>query len=84
MPTKIILNGQEIDASAVYIANTNYLAVRQLLELFGVPSEAIKWDGSKRIITVDDTLTTEYMAKSDCKLKINLLSQTGEEVYFNA
>ena len=67
VPTKIVLNGQEIDASAVYNANTNYLAVRQLLELFGVPSEAIKWDGSKRIITVDGTLTTEYMAKSDCK-----------------
>lgn len=61
--TKLVLNGETIDAKAVYNGGTNYLAVRQLLEYFGVPHDAIKWDGTTRTITVDGKLNYSYSAE---------------------
>lgn len=62
LATTIVLNGKAIDASAVFNGNTNYLAIRQLLELLGVPSEAIKWEERTRTITVEGKLDTQYTA----------------------
>ena len=61
--TQLVLNGETIDAKAVYNGGTNYLAVRQLLEYFGVPHDAIKWDGTTRTITVEGKVDVKYSAK---------------------
>lgn len=60
LDTKLIINGEALDAKAVFNGNTNYLSVRQLLEYFGVPHDAIKWDSASRTIVVEGSLNTKY------------------------
>lgn len=61
--TKLVINGETLDAKAVFNGGTNYLGVRQLLEYFGVPHDAIKWDGGTSTITVEGKVDVKYSAK---------------------
>lgn len=61
--TKVVINGKTVDARAVFARSTNYIAIRDILEMLGVPKDAITWNKTTRTITVNGDLKVEYTKK---------------------
>lgn len=58
--TKVVINGKVADTRAVFAHSTNYVAIRDILEMIGVPADAIAWDNKTRTITVNGVLKVEH------------------------
>lgn len=63
----VVMNGENDELRGVYRKEgTNFIAIRDVLEnVFGVPHDAILWDGDTRTITVEGTLEFKYTPKDE-------------------
>lgn len=64
---KVILNGKTVEAPAVFSHGTNYIAIRDILEVLGVPSDAITWDKATGSIKILGNIDIKYSPEDETK-----------------